>query len=70
VGFVVDEVALGQVSSEYFGFPCQISFHQLLPIHYHTSSEEGSTGQTVAEVPTGHNLTLLQEKEANIHLTK
>jgi hypothetical protein len=22
--FVVDKVALGQVSSEYFGFPCQI----------------------------------------------
>jgi hypothetical protein len=28
--FVVDEVALGQVFSEYFGFPCQFSFHQLL----------------------------------------
>jgi hypothetical protein len=28
--FVVDKVALGQVSSEYFGFPCQSSFHQLL----------------------------------------
>jgi hypothetical protein len=30
VGFVVDKVALGQVFSEYFGFPCQSSFHQLL----------------------------------------
>jgi hypothetical protein len=29
VGFVVDKVALGQVFSEYFGFPCQSSFHQL-----------------------------------------
>jgi hypothetical protein len=28
--FVVEKVALGQVFSEYFGFPCQISFHQLL----------------------------------------
>jgi hypothetical protein len=27
VGFVVDKVALGQVFSEYFGFPCQSSFH-------------------------------------------
>jgi hypothetical protein len=27
--FVVDKVALGQVFSEYFGFPCQFSFHQL-----------------------------------------
>jgi hypothetical protein len=25
--FVMDKVALGQVSSEYFGFPCQSSFH-------------------------------------------
>jgi hypothetical protein len=30
VGFVVDKVALGQVSSEYFDYPCQSSFHQLL----------------------------------------
>jgi hypothetical protein len=28
--FVVDKVALGQVFSEYFSFPCQSSFHQLL----------------------------------------
>jgi hypothetical protein len=28
--FVVDKVALGQVFSEYFGFPCQSSFHKLL----------------------------------------
>jgi hypothetical protein len=32
VGFVVDNVALGQVFSEYFGFSCQPSFHQLLTI--------------------------------------
>jgi hypothetical protein len=35
--FVVDKVALGQVFSEYFGFPCQISFHQLLRNHPHLS---------------------------------
>jgi hypothetical protein len=28
--FVVDKVVLGQVFSEYFGFPCQFLFHQLL----------------------------------------
>jgi hypothetical protein len=28
VGFVVDKVALGQVFSEYFGFPLSISFHR------------------------------------------
>jgi hypothetical protein len=32
VGFVVDKAALGQVFSEYFGFPCQ-SYHQFL--HHH-----------------------------------
>jgi hypothetical protein len=34
VGFVVDKAALGQVSSEYFDFPCQ-SFHQFLNHHNH-----------------------------------
>jgi hypothetical protein len=34
VGFVVDEAALGQVFSEYFGFPCQ-SFHRFLHYHNH-----------------------------------
>jgi hypothetical protein len=28
VGQVVNKVALGQVFSEYFGFPCQFSFHR------------------------------------------
>jgi hypothetical protein len=35
VSFVVDKVALGQVFSEYFGFPCQSSFHQILHHHNH-----------------------------------
>jgi hypothetical protein len=38
VGFVVDKVALGQVFSEHFGFPCQTSFHNILStitITYH-----------------------------------
>jgi hypothetical protein len=30
MAIVVDKVALGQVFSEYFGFPCQFLFHQLL----------------------------------------
>jgi hypothetical protein len=34
VGFVVDKVALGQVFSEHFGFPCH-SFHQILHSHNH-----------------------------------
>jgi hypothetical protein len=35
VGFVVDKAALGQVFSEYFGFPCQSSFHQFIHHHNH-----------------------------------
>jgi hypothetical protein len=34
VGFVVDKAALGQVFSEYIGFPCQ-SFHRFLHCHNH-----------------------------------
>jgi hypothetical protein len=29
------KVALGQVFSEYFSFPCQFSFHQLHHNHHH-----------------------------------
>jgi hypothetical protein len=61
VEFVVDKVALGQVLSEYFGFPCQFSFHQLLHIHHHTSSGPGTIGQTVANIPSGLNFTPPQE---------
>jgi hypothetical protein len=39
MGFVVDEVALGHVFSEYFGYPCQ--FYQMLYIH-HLSSGAGT----------------------------
>jgi hypothetical protein len=35
VGFVVDKLALGQVLSEYFGFPCQSLFHQIFHPHDH-----------------------------------
>jgi hypothetical protein len=45
VEFVVDKVALGQVFSEYFGFPCQSSFHQLLHNHPHLSSGVCTIGQ-------------------------
>jgi hypothetical protein len=58
---VVDNVALGQVFSEYFGFPFQFSFHRLLHIHHHLSSGAGTIGQTVADVPSGLSLTPPQE---------
>jgi hypothetical protein len=35
VVFVVEKLVLGQVSSEYFGFSCQSSFHQFLNHHNH-----------------------------------
>jgi hypothetical protein len=35
MGFVVDKAALGQVFSQYFGFPCQSSFDQFLRHHNH-----------------------------------
>jgi hypothetical protein len=38
-------VALGQVFSEYFGFPCQSSFHQLLHNHPQLSSGVCTLGQ-------------------------
>jgi hypothetical protein len=60
VGFVVDKVALGQVFSEYFGFPCQSSFHRLLHTH-HLSSGAGTIDQLVADVPSGLSLTPPQE---------
>jgi hypothetical protein len=35
VGFVAHKVALGQDFSEYFGFPCQSLFHQIVHHHNH-----------------------------------
>jgi hypothetical protein len=41
----MDKVALEQVFTEYFGFPCQSSFHQLLHNQHHLSFEAGAIGQ-------------------------
>jgi hypothetical protein len=51
---------LGQVFPEYFSFPCQSSFHQLLHSHHHLSSGARQMGQLVAAVPSGHSLTPLR----------
>ena len=42
VGFVVDKVALEQVFFEYFGFPCQSSFHELFHNHHHLAPGAGT----------------------------
>jgi hypothetical protein len=70
VGFVLDEVALGQVFSEYFGFPCQFSFHRLLHIHHHHHHHPGAgtVGQLVADVPSGLILTQPQETKKNLNV--
>jgi hypothetical protein len=60
VVFVVDKVALRQVSSDYFGFPCPFSFHQLLHTQ-HLSSGAGTIGQLLTDVPSGLSLTPPQE---------
>jgi hypothetical protein len=60
VGFVVDKVALGQIFSEYFGFPCHFAFHRLLYI-YHPSFGAGTIGELVADVPSKLSLTSPQE---------
>jgi hypothetical protein len=60
MGFVVNKVALGQVFSEYFGFPCQLSFHILIHTH-HLSFGAGTIGQTMAAVPSGLSLTPTRE---------
>jgi hypothetical protein len=56
-GIYGGKLALGQVFFEYFGFPCQFSFHRLLQIHHHLSSGAGTIGQLVADVPSGLGLT-------------
>jgi hypothetical protein len=61
VGFVVDEVALGQVFSEYFGLPYVFGFHRLLHNHHHLLSAVGTVGQLVADVESGLSLTPPQE---------
>jgi hypothetical protein len=50
---MVNRAAMGQVFSDYFGFPYQLAFHRLLHSHHYLSSWAGTVGQTVAGVPTG-----------------
>jgi hypothetical protein len=56
----VNRVALGQVFSKYFSFPCQ-SLHWLLHTHHHPWSGAGTVGQILADVSSGLSLTKPQE---------
>jgi hypothetical protein len=64
---MVYKVAVGQVFTEYFGFPCQFSFHQLLHTH-HLSSGAGTIGQLVIDVPRGLSLTTPQENKKKLKI--
>jgi hypothetical protein len=62
VGFVLYNVALGQVFSEHFGFSCQFSFHRLTHTDQHLSSWAGIIGQITAEVPSELSLSFQETK--------
>jgi hypothetical protein len=64
--FVADKAALGQVFSEYFGFPCQFSFGQML--HTHLLVVTGTTGQLLADIPSGLSLIPPHEIKKNIYI--
>jgi hypothetical protein len=64
VGFVVEKMALGQVSSEYFGSHRQ-SLHQLLHIPYHPPSGAGTIYQIMADFSSGLSLISHQETKIN-----
>jgi hypothetical protein len=57
----VNKAEPGQVFSEYFGFPCQFTFHRLLHTH-HLSSGAGTRAQLLADVPSELSLTHPQKK--------
>jgi hypothetical protein len=59
MGFVVDEVTLRQVFSEYLGFPCQLTVYQML--HTHLSYGTCKIGQLLATY---------QVNSASLHSTK
>jgi hypothetical protein len=61
VGFIVDKLALGQVSSEYCSLPCQFSYHRLLRTYHHLSSGTDTIGQVETDVPSGLSLRPPQE---------
>jgi hypothetical protein len=59
-----DKVALGQVFSEYFGFPCyRLSLHQLFHNHPHVSSGECTIGQCGRSARTYRDLGDLKQRD-------
>jgi hypothetical protein len=69
VGFVVDRVALWQVFFEYFGFPCQFSFYQILHTHLRVSSGD-LTNRPVGGRSTKWTQSYPTQRKACVHLQK
>jgi hypothetical protein len=67
VGFVVDEIALGLVCSEYLAFLCR-SFHRVFHIRHHPSSWAGLPGRIAAEEPIRLSLTQHTGNKINYYL--
>jgi hypothetical protein len=64
VGFVMDKVALEQVFSEYFGFPCQSFFHQILHHYNHQGHVQLANWWPKCRVePVGLHPTLIEIKQ-------
>jgi hypothetical protein len=59
-------MALGQVFSECFSFPCQVSFHQLLHTQLASSSRAGSVSAIMAGVPSVFSLFAPHELKKNL----
>jgi hypothetical protein len=70
VGFVVDKAALGQVFSEYFGFPCQ-SFHRFLHYYNHPGLTQSAINWPQCRVDLDSTPTMQIKKlikKINMHL--
>jgi hypothetical protein len=60
-------VALGHVYSEYFGFPCQSSFHQILHPHNHLGQVQyARSGRRTGWTQTGLHPPLCEFKKRSI----
>jgi hypothetical protein len=58
---------IGQVFSEYFGFPFQSSLHQLLHNHHHRSSGAGTIGQQWPTYQVDSVSPHPEKKKSNFH---
>jgi hypothetical protein len=63
---VVNKVALGRILFEYFGFPCQISFHQLLHIHLSLEITQSDPGGIVS-ILGGHRIGHSKQNSLYVH---